>query len=755
VNDVGIEAPVAPVVAIMVTRRCNMTCAHCSVESGPRIKSQPSGDEMTEMVREAAGAGVRAVILTGGEPMLRQDMVLRLLSVAKKCGIAASVTTNGFWGHSLPNARTALSALRKAGLTFFTLSYDRYHAKFQGPDHARNITRAAEELGIPMNVTITRVVDDSELGELIEPFRNSMHPRLRFYDVQPVGRATDFPSESLRGEIEGACQGAAIPAITDDGRLTACNGPSYFQRATSPLNVGSLDDSSLTDLLHKHRDDPILDTIRTFGPARLKKELSQISGFEQFAWKSAYSGICDLCLHINSDVAAVSALRERLSRPEFVAERSSTKLVIEGVRKRGETGRDHSIGVAAARLWLSGARGASETHKAQWAQTGEKIFGRVDFDWRQMADYISACGLSSVVLPSVLHPAVARWAPRIFTERVEADALRQARRELVQRTALRVLDAELGDLGGRAVLLKGAALMARDLSAADSSEEQRTGTRRLPRRGLGDIDILVADGAADQLRMRLLERGWSGERDAPRTGPHHLAPVHLHGLPVEIHTRIMPSFWRLPETEMLKRSQPLQDFQNLSTLDAEGMIVHTLMHCSAHLFGCGLKAAWDVAWLIERTPELDVDRIRAWADRCAMPAGFYLPAKVIHRSLDVPIPSKLLDNVPTERRYVALERFVRHRLFLAMEGAYEMNPFTTHGVFLMLHNNWRGRARHVASLLAPHERESRAAAHASASTRPLSVQLRESAYHWKRYRIFAVRDREMVNREHAARLFAD
>lgn len=699
------------------------------------------------MVIEAAGAGVGAILFTGGEPMLRQDLVLRLVEIAKRAGLAASVTTNGFWGQTLPAARRTLSALRKAGLTFFTLSYDRYHAKFQGPEPARNIVRAAEELGVPMNVTITRVVNDSEVADLIKPFEDSRHARLRFYDVQPVGRARNFPAESLRSETEGACQGAAIPAVTDDGRLTACNGPSYFQPATSPLNVGSLNESSLTDLLRKHRDDPILETIRTFGPARLRQELSSIPGFEDFAWKNSYSGICDLCIHVNSNPEAVAALRERLSMPELVAERASSRLVLQGVRSRGETGRDHSIGVAAARLWMSAARGAHVAQKQAWGDAAGKVFGRADFDWRQMADYIAACGVSTAVLPAVTRPAVARWAPALFAERIQSDALKQGRRELVQRTVLGVLDAELAELGASAVLLKGAALMSREPGDAPG---------RLPRRGVGDIDILVRDGAADALRKRLLERGWSGLTDARRTGPHHLAPVFLHGLPVEIHTRIMPWFWRLPEREMLSHSQPAPNFRSLSTFDTEGMMLHALMHCAAHFFGCGLKAAWDVAWLLEREPELDTDRVRDWADQCAMPAGFYLPAKVIRNSLDVAIPSKLLERVPNEPRFGPLERVVRLRLFLAMEGAYELNPFTTHGIFLMLHRSWRGRALHVASLFAPHERESRAQAAAnSPARRALSAQIRESAASWKSYQRLANAGREANTRERVSQLFGD
>jgi hypothetical protein len=183
------------------------------------------------------------------------------------------------------------------------------------------------------------------------------------------------------------------------------------------------------------------------------------------------------------------------------------------------------------------------------------------------------------------------------------------------------------------------------------------------------------------------------------------------------------------------------------------MMLHALMHCAAHLFGCGLKAAWDVAWLLEREPNLDADRVRSWADRCAMPAGFYLPAKVIRDSLDVAIPSKLLERLPNEPRFGPLERVVRLRLFLAMEGAYELNPVTKHGIFLMLHRSWRGRALHVASLFAPHERESRA--QAGSISPKLSTQIRESAASWKKYRRLATAGQEAITRERVSQLFGD
>ena len=111
-------APLAPrrdafgaarVVAIMLTRRCDIACGHCSVVSGPDVRGpEPPLDDLLEAVRAAAAAGAGAIQLTGGEPMLRRDVALELLREARRLGIASAITTNGSWGRTLDEARAAL-----------------------------------------------------------------------------------------------------------------------------------------------------------------------------------------------------------------------------------------------------------------------------------------------------------------------------------------------------------------------------------------------------------------------------------------------------------------------------------------------------------------------------------------------------------------------------------------------------------------------------------------------------------------------
>src|SRR5262249_23062653 len=159
-----------------------MSCGHCSVESGPHLKEEPSEAELLGYVRQAAAAGVRALQITGGEPMLREKVVLRLLRECKRLGLAAPMTTNSFLGRSLDGARRRLKALRRAGLYALTVSYDRYHAEFQGPQAVLNIGRAAEEQAFSINVNVVRELDEASLSTLVTPFQDISNVRLRFYD---------------------------------------------------------------------------------------------------------------------------------------------------------------------------------------------------------------------------------------------------------------------------------------------------------------------------------------------------------------------------------------------------------------------------------------------------------------------------------------------------------------------------------------------------------------------------------------------
>ena len=712
--------PPATSMALMVTRRCNMRCGHCSVESSPDIRDEPTEGELLDRVRHAAASDVHAINLTGGEPMLRPRTVLRLVRAARRLGVATTLTTNGSWGRTAARARLGVEALRRAGLGSLAVSVDRYHEEFQGPTPALLIARAAEMAGLPARISLVAPAGEDRLAPLVAPFEGLRGTRLRFYGLQAVGRARGLPAETMGGTVDGFCSACAIPAVTDDARLTACNGPAYFAPNSSPLIVGSLRTETLGILLERHRQDPILDTIRTSGPARLRDELRALPGFERFPFRARYLGICDLCLHITSDVNAVAALRRRLVDPRLAAERRGAWLVIQDSRRRGQLNAGHINGPGAARVFL---RAAAEPGQ-RWTSEAARILSRPDVDWKRWASYLAACGLARPLAPALGDPQLARWAPAFFTEALRAAAMREGIRELVQRDVLRQVEVGLRSIGARGVLLKGMALTLRAREEGDPISPRAT----------GDIDLYVGPDHGPALRRRLLELGFHGEPDAPPTSTHHLAPVRHQGILIEIHTRISAPHWRLPEGEMLGRARLVASAADIDTLDPEGMLLHSLVHCAQHCFSHGLRAAWDILAILRSCPDLDWGRLARWVAGMRAPRGFWVPVAVLTRELGLPIPPDFLRNVPRDGLERNVETIAARRLFRAAERVDELDPISRHAVMFLLHDSLGARARYLGAvgrwaMVRPGRRRGRAA-----SPGPAVGGLRQAWRHFRQYR---------------------
>lgn len=684
-------------IALMLTRRCNMTCAHCSVESSPHIKTQPSDDELVQVVRDAAQSGAFAVQLTGGEPMLREALVMRLLDECRTLGMGATLTTNAFWGKSPEAAARKIKALSDAGVGRLTISYDRFHAEFQGPEPAVNIIRAAEELDLPLTISLnlTRTVDD-DLTALVAPFEKFARLQMRFYDVQPVGRARDMEG-TLRQETGGFCTACRVPTVTDDGRVTACNGPSYFSAPNSPLIVGSLGENTFAELVEKHRSDPILDTIRTFGPSRLRRELRQTPGFEDFAFYESYSGMCDLCLHLTSQPQAMTALYERLSQSQPSAERIAAQYVMNAARHgQGELNRDYVNALGACRVFLRAALQPAQ----EWAEEAERILGRADLDWNHQALHLMRCGLSLPLQKALGETALSRWAPPFFIERLRRQALTDSFRQVAHRQALEQIAQSIREVGTRGVLLKGTAMMAIDDEFAASGIEY---SKRVPGRSCGDVDLYIPRGQAIAVREKLLQCGFKDVEPAgaDMTAWHQLPQMVYRGALVEIHQELQPDFCGLPERELLRHTRPLKSerLQGLHTLDAEGMLLYSAVHLSKHLFAHGLKTAWDFLWLMDRFPNLNWNRVANLARRTSMNRGFWVPLCVLCRELAIPVPESFLKRAPKDRRGRKMEILAHRHLFGTTKFVFEDNPWICQSLYAMLSDSWRHRARLVLRLM--------------------------------------------------------
>jgi cyclic pyranopterin phosphate synthase len=147
-----------------------------------------------------AALGVRAVRLTGGEPLLRHELDRLVALIARDRRIDdLSLTTNGIL--LAPQA----AALRRAGLGRVTVSLDTLRpARMEElsrsarlPDVLRGIDAARDAgLGLKINTVVIRGFNDDELGELLA-FARDRAAEVRFIEYMDVGGATGWSAAQV------------------------------------------------------------------------------------------------------------------------------------------------------------------------------------------------------------------------------------------------------------------------------------------------------------------------------------------------------------------------------------------------------------------------------------------------------------------------------------------------------------------------------------------------------------------------------
>ena len=84
-----------PVVIWNVLRRCNLTCQHCySTSADVDFKGELDTTEALDVIDQLDEAGVRVLVLSGGEPLMRPD-IFQLSRYAASKGFYVALSTNG------------------------------------------------------------------------------------------------------------------------------------------------------------------------------------------------------------------------------------------------------------------------------------------------------------------------------------------------------------------------------------------------------------------------------------------------------------------------------------------------------------------------------------------------------------------------------------------------------------------------------------------------------------------------------------
>jgi len=82
------------VVILNITSACNLRCKHCYISAGKPDPDELSFEEIERLSDDLKDLKTRAVIISGGEPLIRED-VFKIAKVMKKNGISTHLSSNG------------------------------------------------------------------------------------------------------------------------------------------------------------------------------------------------------------------------------------------------------------------------------------------------------------------------------------------------------------------------------------------------------------------------------------------------------------------------------------------------------------------------------------------------------------------------------------------------------------------------------------------------------------------------------------
>ena len=227
-------------VRISVTDRCNLRCIYCMPEDGIQMMQHEdilTYDEIVRVCRIFAVMGIKYIRLTGGEPLVRRDMLRLIKSIKAVEGIEkVTLTTNGVLlsgmiqdlkDSGIDGINISLDSLDRETYTHMT-RYDCLQQVMEGINEALR-------LQIPVKINCVSMRDQAENGiqnaadrilQVAELARDRKMD-VRFIELMPIGHGKQYgylPEDEIKDILS-----KRFGMLTEDDEYRG-NGPGHYYR---------------------------------------------------------------------------------------------------------------------------------------------------------------------------------------------------------------------------------------------------------------------------------------------------------------------------------------------------------------------------------------------------------------------------------------------------------------------------------------------------------------------------------------------
>lgn len=183
---------------IALTRPCNLHCAYCHAEGEDKntdASTEMTCQEIIRISRIAVSLGVSRIKLTGGEPLLRKDIVKIVKGIAATPGLEElSMTTNGTLLSTIAK-ELQVNGLKRVNISLPTIDGETY-CKLTGgklEDVLRGVKAAvqAELTPVKLNMLILKGVNDTHVPEMIQ-FAMENGVTLQLIELEPLNLSSEY-----------------------------------------------------------------------------------------------------------------------------------------------------------------------------------------------------------------------------------------------------------------------------------------------------------------------------------------------------------------------------------------------------------------------------------------------------------------------------------------------------------------------------------------------------------------------------------
>ncbi|MEV6307493.1 radical SAM protein [Streptomyces sp. NPDC051840] len=261
---------------IGLTRRCPLSCAHCSTGSSAATREEPDAELLTRFV----GSFTRenrpdVVMLTGGEPLLLPALVTELSARARAAGSRTALLSGMFFARS----RRIPAAVARAieGVDHFSASLDAPHEREVSRAEVFRAVHRIRATGTAVSFHLTgRGADDPYLADITRAVDEEFDGRVPSLvnEVRPFGRAASWASATRTApdpDSASPCAMAAWPVVAFDGTVLACCNQDTVDLRPAPahLRLGHIGTDDWAAVRRRAQESPVLRMLRTVGPAHL------------------------------------------------------------------------------------------------------------------------------------------------------------------------------------------------------------------------------------------------------------------------------------------------------------------------------------------------------------------------------------------------------------------------------------------------------------------------------------------------------